>query len=235
MSPMPEDLAPIVSRIRRRAAVRSCLAVAGMIAGAPLCFVAALILGTLFWISIGRLLHFAYPWSYWFWGTALLTIPLLFRTEIRTNGDYLGAVARDMDHDQRTSSHAIHAAAVMPAAFLGAVAYHAAANPRAATAGFVELFITGPRWVLAGARHLRLVNRIPKVKLEQTASVIRTLLDHDRGLEPKDLLGDFESRDELQESLIWLAFYGWIGVSKSGDRVYIYSESRRFLTAQSSN
>ncbi|MCB9855115.1 MAG: hypothetical protein H6818_05455 [Phycisphaerales bacterium] len=226
---MPEHIEKIIAKLKRRAATRSALAIVGVIAGTPLCFVAALILGTIFWFSIGRMLKFAYPWSYFFWGTALITIPLLFRTEIQTRGDFLGGVARDIDSDARTSNHSLQAPAAIPAPFLSLVAYHAAINPRAATAGFVELFITGPRWVLAGVRHLRLVGKIPKVDLEQTASVINKLLEKESGMESRELISAFDSRDQLQESLIWLAFYGWVGVSTKHDRVYIYSESRRFL------
>jgi hypothetical protein len=30
-------------------------------------------------------------------------------------------------------------------------------------------------------------------------------------------------------TLIWLAFYDWIGVSKQNDKVYIYTDARRAL------
>lgn len=227
---MPEPQT-IVTRLNRRADTRKLLAVTGIVAGLPLCFVAAVMLGSIFWFSFGLMFNVGYPWHIWVLGTALITIPLLFRMEIKTKGDFLGGVMRDVDTDFRTSSPAVHAAALMPAAFLGVVAYHAAANPRASTAGFVEVFITGPRWVLNGLRHLRRVGKIPHVDPQHAASVVQRLLNHDSGLTANDLSAICESRDQLQETLIWLAFYGWIGVSTKNDRVYIYSESRRFLDA----
>jgi hypothetical protein len=225
---MPEPQT-IITRLNRRVTTRKSLAIAGILAGLPFCFVAAVMLGSIFWFSFGLMFNVGYPWHIWVLGTALITIPLLFHTEIKTKGDFLGGVMRDIDTDFRTSSPATSAVATMPAAFLGLLAYHAAANPRASTAGFVEFFITGPRWVLNGLRHLRLVGKIPNVDMQQTANLIQRLLASDSGFTMDELSSTCESRDQLQETLIWLAFYGWIGVSTKKDRVYIYTESRRFL------
>src|SRR4051812_27796175 len=62
--------------------------------GLPLAFVAPLILGTMFWLACNILVRW-YPWSYFFWGTALIALialPALFLTELRTSGNYLASV-----------------------------------------------------------------------------------------------------------------------------------------------
>lgn len=226
---MPEPQT-IITRLGRRAATRKLLAVAGILVGLPLCLVAAFTLGPIFWIAFGRAFGLGYPWYYWVSGTALLTIPLLFRTELRTGGDYLGNVARSGETINAKPGLTTLVSSASPVGGLGLVAYYAATNPRAATAGFVELFLAGPRMVINGARHIRIAGKVPNIDIQIAAQVLRRLMAHDTGLTSKELAGNCESRDQLQETLIWLAFYGWIGVSTKQDRVYIYSESRRFLS-----
>ena len=226
---MPEPQT-IISRLVRRAATRKLLAVVGVLVGLPLCLVAAFTLGPLFWIAFGRAFGLGYPWYCWVAGTALLTIPLLFRTELRTGGDYLGDVARSGEAINTKPGLTTIVASASPVGGLGLVAYYAATNPRAATAGFVELFLAGPRMIINGTRHLRLAGKVPDIDMQIAAQVLQKLMAHDSGLTSSELGNICESRDQLQETLIWLAFYGWIGVSTKQDRVYIYSESRRFLS-----
>lgn len=227
---MPEPSQTIIARLNRRAGFRRTFALLRILAGIPLCFVAAIVFGSMFWFASGRALGHWYPWAYWVLGLALLTIPLLFRMELRTGGDYLGDVARSGSAIDAKPGLATAVGMVSPVGGLGIVAFYAATNPRAATAGFVELFLTGPRMVVNGSRHLRLAGKVPRIDMHAATRVLEKLMAHDTGLTSKELAGTCESRDQLQETLIWLAFYGWIGVSKKQDRVYIYSESRRFLS-----
>ncbi len=220
----------IITRLKRRARWRGVLALVGMLAGLPLSFLAALFLGTSFWLAGALLLPYQIAWSLWVGGMAAVTFPLLLYTEWRTCGDFMGEMARDVGpeagSDYRVTPIMFHGGGVG----LAVVASMITINPRARTAGIMELFLTGPRWLLSGWRHLRVARKLPAVDESALSTLVRRLLDRETGWTLDALTPHFESRDRLMDSLIWLAFYGWVGVSKGHDRIYIYSESRRFLT-----
>ncbi|MBK8269715.1 MAG: hypothetical protein IPK83_16045 [Planctomycetes bacterium] len=62
------NLDGIQAALSRRASLRKWRAVAGIVMGVPLCFVAPFLLGTLFWFSCGMLFGWhSWIWFFWVW------------------------------------------------------------------------------------------------------------------------------------------------------------------------
>lgn len=219
------DTTSLEATLQRRRQLRRLLAVSGIFCGVPLSLISPLVLGTIFWIVSGMLFEAWYAWFWFFLGLALLTLPLLFRLEQKSQGDYLGKTLMDSGPPIPGSGELTMMAhlAVGPLAGLGAAT---ATNPRMASAGFVEIFLTGPRMVLKGVRHLRQERTIGEVDYRLAAGIVARLLSQDEGLRLEQLPRDGANKDGLLSALQWLAFYGWLGISETQDRVYLYSESR---------
>src|SRR5437016_6282449 len=87
------DLEHRMARIRKRVTgrrqTRYATMIASILAGVPLSLVAPLILGTIFWFTSWWLIDWTYSWSWFFLAMAVVTIPLLFRLEAQTAGNYL--------------------------------------------------------------------------------------------------------------------------------------------------
>ena len=107
-----------------------------------------------------------------------------------------------------------------------ALAMVGASNPRALPAGFVEVFLIGPRLIMNGIRHLRQAGELSNTPDRRAVEVVAQLLQNERGIKPETLQAPGEDMKSLVRVLVWLAFYGWVGVSDKMDRVYLYSESR---------
>ena len=109
---------------------------------------------------------------------------------------------------------------------LAGLGFSMANNPRASSAGFVEIFLTGPRLMLGGIRHLRQARVFGAIERDLACRIIARLLSHDSGLRFEELPKDGAGSDQLLTVLKWLAFYDWIGIAEAKDRVFLYSESR---------
>lgn len=220
------DVGRIQTHLSRRVQLRRIRALLGMLLGLPLCFIAPLTLGSVFWLSSGMLFGW-YPWSWFFFGSAAILIPLLFHLEVRTAGSFLSEAARDFSTSSETDSRAAVGLAI--GGLTGSALIRAAANPRAATSGFVEFFLFGPRMILSGFRHLREAARMKGVDQVRAAEVVSRLLTSSSGVAIKSLLSAGEVPESLGRTLHWLAFYDWIGIGEKGDRVFLFTESRATL------
>lgn len=215
----------IARALKSRVRLRKVKAWSGLLLGIPLCLIAPLLLGTLFWFSAGRL-GVGSDWTWFFLGTSAVTIPLLIRLEIRTDGNYLGEAARDFVPDNSIDGR-IMLGAPLPA--IGVSLAYAAANPRAATSGFMEIFLTGPRLVVPGFRHLRSSAKFSGIDPARAARAVAKLLLSGSGVPIKSLVEPGEPPEALGRALHWLAFFDWIGLAEKGDRVFLFSESRETL------
>jgi hypothetical protein len=216
--------------LARRARIRGAVAVARLVAGFPLCFLAPLFLGSVFWLISAQFLGW-HPWWWFFAGFSLLTIPLLFRMELRTGGDYLGDVARH-GGPEVPGGEFLAGAGWAIGGGMGMVAGNAVAAPRTAAAGFVEFFLIGPRMMVRGARHLRHAGQFKKVSMDRVVTLIWQLLVHEQGVLLVSLATLREDRADVAGALAWLAFYDWIGVGEKGAKAFLFGESRKYLTAR---
>ncbi len=220
---MQESIRSALSRRIRR---RWLQASAGIVFGLPLCFVGPFVLASLFWFSAGQLVGW-YPWIWYFWGCAIFIFPLLIRLEIRTGGNFLGEASRDFVTDG--SLDALGMVGVPIGGSLGASAAMSASNPRAATSGFVELFLTGPRFLVPGIRHLRARRSFKEIDQDFAALLVARVLTVSSAVPIKSLMTPGQPPEKLGKTLHWLAFYDWIGVGEKGQKVFLYSESREAL------
>ncbi|RIK68872.1 MAG: hypothetical protein DCC65_01710 [Planctomycetota bacterium] len=198
--------------------------------GVPLCFVPALVLGTMFWFAGSNLFGHWGDWTWYFWITAIVTIPLLFRLEVRTNGDYLGNVARDPGPSV-PGGEMLAVAAHLGLGTLAGVGATTLANPRMAASGVTEIFLAGPRMVLNGKRHFDQLRVLKNVRLDRVSQLLSQLMASSQAKSLGELCHKGESRVDLIPVLCWLKLYGWIGVSGHSDKVILFSESRDKLKA----
>ncbi|MFQ5502965.1 MAG: hypothetical protein ACE5EQ_11810 [Phycisphaerae bacterium] len=224
-------IATVETKLMRRVQLRRLNAVAGILFGFPFIFVAPLILGSIFWFVTGSLTDQWYHWNWFFLGLSIITAPLLFRLEMQTGGDYLGKAMKDAKPLVERSDEMV-AAAYIGIGLVGGLAVAMLTRPRASSAGFVELFLFGPRIVLGGLRHLRQAGRLPNIDKRKASRVITVLLSRSQGVGAEELQAVDESHHDLLLILIWLAFYGWIGVTEDQKRVFLYSESRDILVSR---
>lgn len=219
------DNATIEAALRRREGLRKVRAYSSLAFGAPLTFISPLVLGTIFWVVCGLLFESWYPWTWFFLALAALTLPLLFRLEIKSSGDYLGETMKDVGPPMPGSGELTMKAhvGIGPLAGLG---FSMATNPRASSAGFVEIFLTGPRMILGGIRHLRQARSFGAAEQVLACRIIARLLSRDSGLRLEELPKDGVGSDQLLTVLKWLAFYDWVGISEAKDRVFLFSESK---------
>lgn len=223
------EAAAIETALRHRARATLTKAWIALGCGVPLCFLGPVILGSIFWMAALFGLRKWTPWLWWFGGVSILGIPSAFRLEIRSRGKFLDetlaeAAAHDSDVMGRlTSVTMLYGAGWGLLGSLGA-------DPGLTTAGFVEFFLSGPRLVLWGLRTIRAGRSGGVIDWGRAAKVVAFLLSRQDGVEPAALLTGGERMAELSPVLLWLAGQGWLGVVATGDRVFLYSESRRVLT-----
>jgi len=219
----PESIA---NKLRARSGRRRMLAIVGILAGLPCCLFAPLILGSLFWFSYGQLFGFV-PWNYFFFGAVVVCLPLLFMLEIRTNGGFLDEVMSDPGPE--IPGGADFARRLLVFGPLPALAAGTAVEPRRSVAGFVELFLFGPRLIVNGLRHLRQIHKLPSPNLTLAAKILTLLCEREAGIPIAALNSSKVEADEIDRTIFWLAFYGWIGISKDWQKIFIFSESRTGL------
>lgn len=197
-----------------------------IISGLPLLFIGPLVLGSIFWFSTWRLYEY-YPWSWFFEGAVLIVVPLLFFSEARHRGGWTQTSTLGSDQlpeaDDPWLPNVPWDESGMLAAFV--------INPRLASAGIVEVFLVGPKLVLDGVVKLRRARQLGDVSLERAAEVIAQLSTHDSGVLVTSLLHEGETKLDLIRVLCLLVFHDWIGVSKTGNRVWLLSEARQHLTS----
>lgn len=223
-----DQSSPIESKLKQRQHFRNLQAILSIILGLPLVFIAPLILGAIFWFVSIMLLDGWYHWGWFFLALTVITVPLLFRLEIQSAGDYLGKAMKDAKPLVPHSDEMVIAAYIALGAISG-IAVAVATDPRASSAGLTEIFLTGPRMVLSGFRYFRQTRYLSTFDIVRAERIVTVLLAKSRGVEPELLRERGEPQDNLWPVLLWLAFYGWIGVSEKRDKIFLYSESREIL------
>lgn len=216
---------PIVEKLKTRASLMLAIAWARIAFGAPLCFVPALVLGTMFWFAGSTFLDTWGAWSWYFLLAAVVTIPLLFKLELRTNGDYLGDVARNLGPSV-SGGELLSLAAHLGMGTLAGLGATTLANPRMAASGITEIFLAGPRMILNGKRHFDYLRVLKNVSLERTSLLLSQLMAATQAKSVAELCRKGESRVDLIPVLCWLKLHEWIGVSEHSDKVILFSESR---------
>ncbi len=219
---------------RRERALR--LKVALMIVfGVPLSFLGPLALSTMFWLAMKYANRFtdavpSVPWTMMFVILTAVTVPLLYRLERRTLGDYMAWASGDATPDGPRGFVFMPS----PAAEIGAIAA-TAGNARLVSSLFVDFFLQGPRLVIGGLAQCKVAHRVQLAELSKGAEIIAKLLRRDTGLETKGLLCPEAGLDDLMPTLAYLTFYRWIGVAEDWQRVWIHSEERRVLGGASND
>ncbi len=226
----PVSIDGIKAKLIARENRRRYLSIAGMIAGLPLLLPAPLIFACVAWYVIRTWAPLPVDFITVLLVTALIIIPLSFLTELRTRGGFLNQAFAEAG--EVTPVTGLESAALAAAAYLGRPATGALAlmNPRLSTAGITELMLTGPRWILGGIRGLRLDWRMRKQDRDGPAKMLADLLALSSGTDPKKLAQPGETMDQLDATLAYLVTFGWVGLTVTMDRVYVYSESREALS-----
>lgn len=196
--------------------------------GAPLSLIGPLVLATIFYVASVFLLGFEWyvRWTWYFGVLTAVCVPLLYRLELRTRGDYLGDVMRDTtiqgdEHRWLMPGVAGHFAALA----------HVSANPRVSSAGLVEVFLFGPRLVVGAVRQRRTIRRLRNVDRDRAATVLEAIIAAGGSADIVDLRAPGESDADMVPALGYLAVYQWIEVHSSGERVWLLEGPRRALEA----
>ncbi len=224
-----DDVGSVLWHLERRERIQR-LKTASMIAfGVPLSLLGPVVLATMFWLAL-RLTPDLFPAAFqiqWFGILIVLTIvmvPLLYRLELQTRGDYLSTVMRE------TEVHGVRGFAFMPGPAREIVALGAVAvNPRATASLFVELFLFGPHIVVGELRQRKLAQRVRLVERSRAAGIVLLLLRRGTGVETASLVSATEDLDDIMPTLAYLAFHQWIGVGDNWQRIWLYSEAKRLL------
>jgi hypothetical protein len=101
-------------------------------------------------------------------------------------------------------------------------------TPRTPAIGFVELFLWGPRQVLDAADkmvHVRLLRNASRLC---AAGILVGLLKADHA-DIGQLKSQGQQAAEIAAALSYCVWFGWIGISKDGRRVWLDSDSRDLL------
>lgn len=230
-STKPVSIDRVKAKLLSRENRRRYLSIAGIIAGLPLLLPAPFLFACVAWFVIRTWASQPVAFNTVFMVTAVIIIPLSFLTELRTRGGFLNqafAEAGPVTPVTGLESAALALATSMGRPMTGALALM---NPRLSTAGIAELMLTGPRWILGGIRGFRLDWRMRKMDRDRPAKMLSDLLALSSGTDPKKLAQAGETVDQLDATLAYLVTFGWVGLTVTMDRVYVYSESRAALAA----
>jgi hypothetical protein len=93
----------------------------------------------------------------------------------------------------------------------------------------LEMSNIGPRMVLYGIKLHRGRQRIGGADLERVALAVQTLASFDEGIPPAKLLRPGEPPAKLEALLGFLMFHDLADISKTGDRVWLRTETRQSL------
>jgi len=192
--------------------------IAMLVFGIPLSLVGPLFLSSAFWIFAWRFYSHDVRWAWFFWGAVGVAVPLLYRLEIRTRGNYLGTVATESELAPPPHGMLIHGPC---GAMLGIAAV--AANPQQSAASIVEIFLAGPRLVLDAWKQTRLARHL------KAAEIIAELHAREDGLAVAKFILKGESFESLLPTFAYLSFHHWIGAGKGWNRIWLLTESREGL------
>jgi hypothetical protein len=213
----------IAAHLRRRSQWRTTASWLRTIFAIPILFIPGLILGTVFWITMHSLTDFSFPWSWFFLGFTVLCGILTFAQEIKRGPDYLGEIARTT-----TPAPSMMDTGVLLSPYPVA-AIRIAMSPRMAAAGWVEIFLTGPRMFLNGFRHLQVMKKLSAASIDRCANLLAALLAAGTSAPIEKLSTTVEFDDDLTIDLAWLTYFGWVQVSEKRDRVILFTESKEIL------
>jgi hypothetical protein len=222
----PADLEPILRKLQSRERLRASLRIVAFIFGLPLAFVGPLVLGTMFWMACGMLYRW-YAWWYFFLGTSALAIPALFVTELRTGGSYLSEVISPEEAKRAEIAQGIKTVGMLVSPRMGNTLMLAAAlaAPRASMAGFIEIFLTGPRLLLTAFRDVGMIRRLQGTNMQLTALLLHQLLQAKVGIPTEKLLRPGQELELIELPLAYLVFYDWIGVAADGSKAWILTRA----------
>jgi hypothetical protein len=201
---------------------------AQIVCGVPLTLIGPAVLATIFWFAARSIGHIHISW-FWVFGTLLIIlVPMLFHLECRTGGRFLDGALRESPPTGSLFSS-------MPGTYvaLGGLAWAPVlANPRTFSASFTEVFLCGPRLLIAARRQRRVRRGLGIVDVRRAARLVADLASRSEGLDLSVLPKGVEQLNELLPVLNWLAYLGWVGIGQQVPRVYLYSEVRDTLARQ---
>jgi len=203
--------------LRRREAAKQLAVLALLAVGLPALFLGPIVISSIFWM-VGILWGFYLPWTWVFAGSFVLLVPLLFRTERRTGGNYYAdSVLANRDTSAAVPMFLLAFTNIGSLVALGQ-------RPRDPAIALVELFLWGPRQILDAVRTLRGVRMVAAANRSRVVNIFLAL----RTCDHADIPALFPGGDaEGGLALAYLLWYGWIGVSKDASRVWLESESRK--------
>jgi hypothetical protein len=217
---MNPDTASIRLRFKQRESFLAGGIATLLLIGVPMLFIGPLALASLFWFATLNLFGY-YPWTWFFWGFVVILIPLLFWTERRTRGGFLADTVIEAGGGSELP--------YLLGGDLGLLISFAT-NPRVTMSGFIEIFLTGPRFVLDAFEKMNRARRVRSVDQDRAAAIVADLLRTDRGVPIQSLVRPGERLATLDVSLAYLLFFDWIGLSKDRSRVWILTEARQRLS-----
>jgi hypothetical protein len=218
----------IIALLERRDRLLRLKTTAQFVFGVPLTLIGPALLATVFWFAAWSIGNLQVPWFWTFGALLIILVPLLFRLELRTAGQFLDGALRESPPTGSLFSSAPGTYVALGGLALAPVL----ANPRSFSASITEVFLCGPRMTISAFRRRRVRRRLGKVDLRRAAGLVAELASRTEGLEFSALPKGTEELNDVLPVLNWLVFLGWIGVGQQVPRVYLYSEARDGLARQ---
>ncbi len=225
MTSPPDDVSRVEQLLWQRVSWAWTGIVLKLAIGVPLLFLGPAVLASIFWVVQWQFDHFYAGWLALFGVLSLIMIPLMVRMELRGGDGFLMSAL-----PERPAGWS-RAMLVGGPAGLSVATAHALANPRALTAGPVEVFLTGPRLVVQTVQQLRARRALAGVPIRRAAEVVCTLQRYDHGQPPRRLCAPGEREEDLGPVLAWLALHDCVGIRADRERVFLYSAFRAAVAA----
>ena len=222
------DTNALADRLRRREKIAQVKIWAMFIFGVPLTLVGPLTIATILWLaSLSARQGWDIHWSWLFGTLAVVMIPLLYRLELRTGGEYYDTVMSQTEvyAPSGTLTHGSSVGGRIVALPVLAI------NARPVAAQFVEVFLLGPRLVLGAIRQRRIRRALVRVDFDRAVEIVRFLGSVDGGVDLPVVLRSGETLAGLLDTFAYLVFYHWIGVRGAWERIWLTSEARRSLSS----
>ena len=208
------SVSTIAAALRKRESTHKTTSTLFLVGGLAWLVVAIAFIASIAWIMQfgrrGRALMPAGSWSWYYMMTALIAGPLLFFLEYVTRGSFLSDAADEYKD-------------------YGAVSRHMMGRGMAFVI-FIEMGLWGPRSVLSAFRKFSGSRSMAGADRDAAAMIIANLLRGGDGLPIGAALAGVQG-SASSDALAYLAYYDWIGISKSGDRVWVLSDAKRALNA----
>ena len=201
-----------------------------IIFGLPFCFIGPLVLASMLWFSTS-MFGLSWPWTWWFLGLSVVMIPLLFRMEIRSEGNYLGEVSNSDGGILENSAAAVIMTWTRISIGLPIVpsSGNSPANARTGVAGFVEFFLQGPRYVLEGLRDRKSWKLFRQADRRRAADIVTSLSQRDRSVSISELLRVGEKSESLVPTLFYLSAFDWAGLGQDNPKVWLLTRAKERL------